>query len=482
MYMEQARKNIEEVFYDEEIYPRQQHNLKTVEHYIESLKAGNKFPAIELQKIQYDGEVKDVLIDGWHRLNAHLEIVKQPDLFINTDAFKAIDSFYWKPDEVIPSSDKVKMLELKLHAASANTRHGDRLEEQDKKSLAREIAEAILKDEITQQEVADSLGVRRQRISEWIADIRARQTAGRDCLIKKLHLLGWTQDEIGRKVGIAQRTVSNILSSFADFGKTAKELQTFLTQGKSMEWIAEHYSIDLQLAWAIRLWEKSDEERAEGLGIDIKKYNLWNYTNAHELMGLPTFTGRIPGQIPFNIIHWFSKQGDLIIDPMAGSGTTLDAALLLNRKCRAFDMNPKRNDIEEADTTKEIPYDKLADLIFVNPPYWKTVDYGKGLSACNLDAFGEGITALAQNCHNRLREKGFFALIMGNQSTKIDEVQQPTLNLIDGVKQRVLDVGFKWHIDIMCPWPTQGAENWAQAKWEKGYLADLKREIMVLKK
>jgi DNA modification methylase len=116
--------------------------------------------------------------------------------------------------------------------------------------------------------------------------------------------------------------------------KICNELQTFLSLGKTMDWIAEHYSIDMQLAWAIRLWEKSDKERAKALKIDIKKYSTWNYTSAHPLMGSNSFKGRIPGEIPFNIIHWFSKPGDLVVDPMAGSGTTLDAALLLNRKCR----------------------------------------------------------------------------------------------------------------------------------------------------
>ena len=30
--------------------------------------------------------------------------------------------------------------------------------------------------------------------------------------------------------------------------KICNELQTFLSQGKTMDWIAEHYSIDMQLA------------------------------------------------------------------------------------------------------------------------------------------------------------------------------------------------------------------------------------------
>jgi len=113
-----------------------------------------------------------------------------------------------------------------------------------------------------------------------------------------LNLLGWTQEEIGEKVGLSRTRVAEIVGN-TDFGKTDTEIQTFLEQGKTMEWIAEHYSIDMQLAWAIRLWGKSDEERAEELDIIIKKYSIWNYTDAHELMGVPEFNGRIPGQIQF---------------------------------------------------------------------------------------------------------------------------------------------------------------------------------------
>jgi DNA-binding XRE family transcriptional regulator len=119
---------------------------------------------------------------------------------------------------------------------------------------------AMPKDEISQQEIADSLGVRQQKISEWVADIRARQTAGRDCLIKKLYLLGWTQQEIGGKIGLARRTISDILGAFTDLGKSAKEINDFLKQGKTMEWICNHYSIDAQFAWALRLYD--DAKRA----------------------------------------------------------------------------------------------------------------------------------------------------------------------------------------------------------------------------
>ena len=64
-------------------------------------------------------------------------------------------------------------------------------------------------------------------------------------------MLGWTQTEIADMVGVNKSTISRVLQN-TDFGKMQQEIETFLEQGKTMDWIAEHYSIDLTLAWAIR--------------------------------------------------------------------------------------------------------------------------------------------------------------------------------------------------------------------------------------
>jgi len=46
----------------------------------------------------------------------------------------------------------------------------------------------------------------------------------------------------------------------------------------------------------------------------------------------PKFRGNFAPQIARNIILKYSKEGDLILDPMVGGGTTLIEAKLLNRK------------------------------------------------------------------------------------------------------------------------------------------------------
>ena len=46
------------------------------------------------------------------------------------------------------------------------------------------------------------------------------------------------------------------------------------------------------------------------------------------------------------LIEIFTDEGDVVIDPVAGSGTTLRAAMELNRSCYGFEI--KRNFYKEA--------------------------------------------------------------------------------------------------------------------------------------
>ena len=44
-----------------------------------------------------------------------------------------------------------------------------------------------------------------------------------------------------------------------------------------------------------------------------------------------------------NTLYYYSKQGGLVVDLMAGGGTVSDACLLMGRRCYCFDVNPIEN-------------------------------------------------------------------------------------------------------------------------------------------
>jgi len=62
-------------------------------------------------------------------------------------------------------------------------------------------------------------------------------------------------------VGLSQNRVSEIIGN-ANFGN----IDTLLSQGHDMEYIARHYQMDLTLAWALRLEGKTDQEKFKELG------------------------------------------------------------------------------------------------------------------------------------------------------------------------------------------------------------------------
>lgn len=101
----------------------------------------------------------------------------------------------------------------------------------------------------------------------------------------------------------------------------------------------------------------------------------------------PKYRGNFAPQIAINVISRYSKEGDLILDPMVGGGTSLIEAKLLNRKSIGRDINenalkitkeclnfegnylyePK---IEIGDTRELIGIeDQSVDLILTHPPY-----------------------------------------------------------------------------------------------------------------
>ena len=119
---------------------------------------------------------------------------------------------------------------------------------EDKQQQARKICEKNWG--ITEQEIADALGVRRQTVSNWVSDIKLKQKTERQAVIYRLNLLGWAQEEIAEALGLTQQAVSEKLQVLAELPKLVK---TFLDRGDSVEEMAGKLNLDVQLAWSMAL-------------------------------------------------------------------------------------------------------------------------------------------------------------------------------------------------------------------------------------
>ena len=106
---------------------------------------------------------------------------------------------------------------------------------------------------------------------------------------------------------------------------------------------------------------------------------LWDFPSQQygdEKQGDKDYVGATPAYIIWNLLQRYTKSGDLVVDPMAGSGTTLDVARDLGRRAACFDLQSKRDGVKHADA-RHVPLENAkADFVFVDPPYSTHVDYG----------------------------------------------------------------------------------------------------------
>src|SRR6186713_2200253 len=112
----------------------------------------------------------------------------------------------------------------------------------------------------------------------------------------------------------------------------------------------------------------------------IQPTTLWDYPSqdyGDEQQGRPGYKGATPSYIIWNLLQRYTKERDLVVDPCAGSGTTLDVARDLNRKALGYDVHPTRKDIFRVDARKLPPeLTGKVDFVFIDPPYSTHLDYG----------------------------------------------------------------------------------------------------------
>lgn len=119
---------------------------------------------------------------------------------------------------------------------------------------------------------------------------------------------------------------------------------------------------------------------------------LWEYPSQHYgegVQGDKRYAGATPSWIIWQLLERYTRRGDLVVDPMCGSGTTIDVCRDLGRRALGYDLSPPagRRDIIRADARRLPLEDAKADFVFIDPPYSTHIRYSDD-PACigNLDA------------------------------------------------------------------------------------------------
>ncbi len=100
-----------------------------------------------------------------------------------------------------------------------------------------------------------------------------------------------------------------------------------------------------------------DLRRRDRFSADFRPtpYDVWSFRH-DRAFGIP-HPGAIPPGLVAHTLHYFTPPGGLVVDPMAGGGTTLDVCESMGRRCLAYDLTPRRADIRAHDIRDGFPVD-----------------------------------------------------------------------------------------------------------------------------
>ena len=161
-------------------------------------------------------------------------------------------------------------------------------------------------------------------------------------------------------------------------------------------------------------------------GPQLMTTTLWDFPSQHygdAAQGDNYYIGVTPSYVIWNLLMRYTKPGDKVLDPMAGSGTTLDVCRDLKRTPLCFDLTPGHRDVREADARNLPLEDSSVHFVFMDPPYSNHIHYSdKGACIGNLDAreggYYEEMGKVFAQMDRLLVEGGYLALYLSDSFAK----------------------------------------------------------------
>ncbi len=154
--------------------------------------------------------------------------------------------------------------------------------------------------------------------------------------------------------------------------------------------------------------------------LQLQTTTLWDYPSQHYgdgLQGDPNYVGATPSYVIWNVLTRYTREGDVVVDPFCGSGTTLDVCRDLGRQGRGFDVAPYRPDIQRADA-RALPLESdSVDFVFMDPPYADNVDYSDapnciGKLAADDPAYFDALGQVFREAARVLKPRRYLALYL----------------------------------------------------------------------
>lgn len=145
------------------------------------------------------------------------------------------------------------------------------------------------------------------------------------------------------------------------------------------------------------------------------------------MQGDKDYVGATPSWVIWQLLSRYTREGDTVVDPMCGSGTTLDVCRDLKRRGVGFDLNPQRPEIRRNDSRRLPLEDASADFVFIDPPYSTHVDYSDDPRCIGrLDSGGDdggrayyrAMEEVIREIHRVLRNRRYMGLYVSDSWRK----------------------------------------------------------------
>lgn len=213
-------------------------------------------------------------------------------------------------------------------------------------------------------------------------------------------------------------------------------------------------------------------------------FDVWSFGNAPDDVGTQSYFGKMPAQIVENLLWLYTEPGQIVFDPFAGGGTTIDVAKAMGRRVWSSDRKPSTPTlpIHEWDITRGWPDDapSKVDFTLLDPPYWKQAagrysQDGDDMGNMTLDEFMSAWGAVVKTVAEHTT--GHVAYII-SPTQDDDRVVDHAFEMY----RICVDLGLKPERRIIVTYNTQQATG-QQVTWarENRRLLKLYRDLVVLR-
>ena len=430
------------VIFSQDFYPRKKHDPELAKKYLSNLEE------IEARGNYISIAADGTLLDGRHR---HIAYTKRHEGNLDVE----IPVFWY---DIAEPKEKFSL------AIELNSTHGYQLAEEDKRRCAMDLYGKYRCD---LGDIAKMVSVRKEKVLEWTKSIRDEEERRENETIFDMWMECYTSEQIAA-------LLQNKYTRQGIDAKIERLLQNEFPGTKFAK--LSNFTLETD--------DKGEEQPYE-YGWKRPLYNVWSFAKKTNSVG---HFGNSEQRIVENMLYLYTNPYDIVFDPFAGGGSTLDVCSRRLRRCWISDRKPiveRENEIRKHDlVTDGIPSLRWSDvtLTYLDPPYWRQAanQYSKDptdLANMSLEQFTDTLSKIVKDI-SRKQSRGVIALLIQPTQWSADEHR-----FTDHVTDLVQAVGNKRLIlenRVSCPYSTEqyNAQQVQHAKDNKMLLV-LTRELII---